>query len=345
MKGRILTVLGALAWLALIVVIALGASGIVAAMDQPPTTDARPDLTAPGDAEVTPLLDAAQADLAGLADEVDSLGTEARGALAALNGVDIATADAALAVGDRLVTDIDARTSRIRAALAAVPYVGTATQDLVISAPVAARHADLVAALDATNGLHAAWARLTQGSITATRMSGLLADHDRLAGKAADLGRQAKYKDALSLLDQATAQITAARALRDELVNTVDVTVLDEWLSRNEDYDTALRTLYVAISSVKGKVTNDVRDAIAGEKAAKARLPPDDRGLVIIMAEIGRGGMSGAVIAIEEARGKLEGALDALAPASPAPDGAGAPTGAPTRQPPSTATPEATTAP
>ena len=39
-------------------------------------------------------------------------------------------------------------------------------------------------------------------------------------------------------------------------------------------------------------------------------LPPDTRGLVVIMAEIGRGGMNGAVITIEEARAKLADALE-----------------------------------
>ena len=55
--------------------------------------------------------------------------------------------------------------------------------------------------------------------------------------------------------------------------------------------------LYTAIPKAKGKVTNEVRDAIGGEKAAKDRLPPDTRGLVVIMSEIGQGGMNGAVIA------------------------------------------------
>jgi hypothetical protein len=150
-------------------------------------------------------------------------------------------------------------------------------------------------------------------------MSGLLADHDRLAGAAADLGRKGKYTDALASLRDATQRIGDARALRDELANTVDVSVLDEWLSRNEAYDKALRTLYTTISSAKGKVTNAVRDAIAGEKAAKDRLPSDSRGLVVIMSEIGQGGMNGAVIAIEEARGTLVAALDSLASPSPEP--------------------------
>ena len=55
-----------------------------------------------------------------------------------------------------------------------------------------------------------------------------------------------------------------------------------------------------------------MRRALAAEEAAKARLPPDTRGLVVIMAEIAQGGMNQAVIAIEEAKGGLDEALGAL---------------------------------
>ena len=156
-----------------------------------------------------------------------------------------------------------------------------------------------------------AWARLTIGAVAATKMSSLLATHDSLVGKAADAGVHAKYTAALKLLGQAAEQLTAARVIRDQLVDTVDVSVLDEWISRNAAYDTALGNLYKEISKVKGRVTAATRAAVKAEAAARARLPPDTRGLVVIMADIGRGGMNGAVITIEEAKGKLSDALDA----------------------------------
>jgi hypothetical protein len=186
---------------------------------------------------------------------------------------------------------------------------------IALSAVVAARHAALVAAIDATEGLDDAWERLTLGSVSATRMSDLLARHVDLVAEAAQRGRAAQYDEALGLLDQADSVITQARRLRDQLANTVDVTVLDQWLDRNGAYDSALRSLYGVISKVGSRVTDAVRKAIAAEQAAKDRLPPDSRGLVVIMAEIGRGGMNGAVIAIEEARAKLN---DAVAAGSPA---------------------------
>ena len=59
-------------------------------------------------------------------------------------------------------------------------------------------------------------------------------------------------------------------------------------------------------------VTDAVKEAIAAEQRAKERLPPDTRGLVVIMAEIAQGGMNQAVIAIEGAKGRLTAAIDAL---------------------------------
>ncbi|MGP1675150.1 MAG: hypothetical protein ACTS8Z_08055, partial [Candidatus Limnocylindrales bacterium] len=74
---------------------------------------------------------------------------------------------------------------------------------------------------------------------------------------------------------------------------------------------TALRTLYVAVRAADGRVNAAVRRAMAAEAAAKTRLPPDTRSLVLIMAEIGRGGMNASAIAIEQAHQDL---VEALAP-------------------------------
>ncbi len=93
-------------------------------MNQPPSVVSGSDQTAAGDAEVRPLLDAAEADLRALADQVQTLGTRARGALAALNGADAAAVEAAIAEGDRLVADVATRSASIRSDLAAIPYVG-----------------------------------------------------------------------------------------------------------------------------------------------------------------------------------------------------------------------------
>jgi hypothetical protein len=314
-KAAIWRVVVAVAWLALLAVIGLGGAGIVNAMDHQPGGPARPELTWSGDRMVTAMLDTATTHLSALADQVAALGVQARGALAALNGVDTTTVDDAIAAGNRLVADLRVRTFALRGELATVPYVGTPGVAIQLSPDVSARHAALVAAIDATEGLDDDWQRLTLGSVSATRLSGLLAHHDELVTAAATAGRAAHYDDAATLLDQADAAIAQAHGLRDQLANTVDVTVLDQWIGRNANYDKALRNLYKVISRVGSRVTDAVRQAIAAEQAAKNQLPPDTRGLVVIMAEIGRGGMNGAVIAIEEARATL---IDAIAASHPA---------------------------
>jgi hypothetical protein len=298
-----------LVWLAIIVIIAFGAAGIATGMNHPPGSAGQLELTAAGDAEVSGRLDSAVAGLAALADDVEALGGEARGALGALNGQDPASAEAAIAAGDEIVARILARTTAIRRELADIPYVGTPTAGLRLSEPVIARHAALAEALNATDGLDRDWLRLSVGSVSATRMSNLLAEHDRLMNLAAERGRAARYSDAIKRINEATAQLEAARALRDQLANTVDVSVIDDWIARNADYDAALRDLYQEIPKVGKKVTRSFRAAVEAEADARARLPPDTRGLVLIMADIGRGGMNGAVIAIEETRGTLAEAL------------------------------------
>ncbi len=278
-------------------------------MDAPPAGGNRPELTQRGDAIVTPQLDAAEADLAALADQVDALGTQARGALAALVGSDMATVDGAITQGDGLVTDIQQRTAALQAIFAAMPVVGTPAAGYELSPAVRARAERLRAALSTTDGLGQAWTRLTTGSVTATKLSSLLTEHVDAVLAATELGRTASYAKAVKALDPADAAMTKARALRDTLARTVDVTTLDQWLDRNVAYDVALRKLYASLRDSKGKVTGDVRDAIKGERDAKGQLPPDARGLILIMSDIGRGGMNDAVIAIEEARGKLGDAL------------------------------------
>ena len=314
-KAAVRRALKGLAWVALMVAVGLGAAGIVNAVDHVPGGGARPELTSAGDGEVLPMLDAATTDLSALADQVAALGVQARGALAALNGVDTSTVDEAIAAGDEIVADLRVRTAAIRRELATVPYVGTPSAPILLAPELAARHDALAAALDATEGLDDAWSRLTIGSVSATRLGDLLATHDDLVGQAAQQGRAARYDQAMDLLRQADAAITQAGSLRDQLANTVDVTVLNEWLGRNANYDKALLAEYEALSVVGTRITEAQSQAIAeakaAEKAARDRLPPDTRGLVVIMAEIGRGGMNGAVIAIEQARGRLSDAIAA----------------------------------
>jgi hypothetical protein len=309
-----------LAWLVIAVVLALGAAGVVGALDHPPGTPARAELTWAADEAVRAGLRGSAADLAAIADDVDKLGLQGRGALAALAASKWEILDQAIADGAVLVSRITARSDALRTRIIGLPGTGP-NSELRLSPDTRARHAALLAAVDATDGLAFTWAKLSLGGSSGAQLSALLAQHDTLIKAAIDTAIKGNLKTAIAHVDEATDKLTLAGTMRDRLKNTaIDVTTLNEWLRRNQAYDVALRALYVASAASPGHVTQALRDAIAAEKAARAQLPGDTSGLVIIMAEIGRGGLNQAVIAIEEARGRL---ADAVA-ADAAPDDASA---------------------
>jgi hypothetical protein len=207
----------------------------------------------------------------------------------------------------------------IREQIAVLPGSGPAEQ-LTWSPETLARRDLAREATTATAGLADLWLRLATGSVTANRLTTLLTDHDKVAGAAAALGRKAKYAAALTQLTKADKIIADARAFRDTLKNTVDVSTLTQWLDRNAEYDTALRKLFKAVVASKGKATPEVRKAAVAERKAHELLPANTSGLVIILAEIGRGGLNQAVIGIEEARGELQAAVDRLSSQATATD-------------------------
>jgi hypothetical protein len=309
----------ALAWLAIAVLISIGAAGIVVGLDHVPGTAARAELTWAGDRAADAELDAAQTGLESLGRQVERLGLQARGALASLTGQDLETVQATVDQGTQLVATIRDRSATVRRELLAVPGVTGSPARLTTSAGIRDRHATMIEALDATEGLDDAWARLTVGAIAASRLSGLLSDHDQAMLRAVEAGRDARYEEANGIIDEARAMLDEADRLRGQLANTVDVSTLQEWLRRNRTFDDALRALYTALDESGGRTNETVRDALAAQEAARDELPPDSRGLILIMAEIGRGGLNGAVITIEEARGRLSAAVEELGGPSPTP--------------------------
>jgi hypothetical protein len=327
MFGLLRRAIFTVAWLLIVAVIAIGAAGLVAAMAHQPGTPSRAELTLDGDQAVAPKLATIQAELVDLSTDVKRLGELGRGALGALVAVDPATLDAAVADGQSLARAIEDRSGAIREQIALLPDTGP-TEELSWSPETRAQRDVALQATATTAGLESLWTRLAFGAVTANRLTTLLVDHDKIAGGAAALGRKTNYAAGLKELTKADKIIADARALRDALKNTVDVSTLTQWLDRNAEYDAALRRLFQAVIDSKGKVTTELRAAALAERKAHDLLPANTSGLVIILAEIGRGGLNQAVIGIEEARGQLQAAVDRLTtqaepfdelPASPAP--------------------------
>jgi hypothetical protein len=301
--------LARLAWLALAALIALGGAGLVASMDHLPGTSGRPELTWTGDRAAVPALGAATAELERLAADVETLGTSARLALAQVVAGSLDGLNATIADGTLQLAAVSAQATELETSLASVPGVGEGAA-FRVSAGIRHRYDELATVIGVTNGLAADWTAFTGRALDAARLTGLLADHDARTATAAKEGAAAHYAVALEALDLSDALMAEARALRDRLASTTDVTTLTEWLDRNAAYDAALRTLYQSLIDANGRVTAAVRKAFAAEQAARERLPEDNRGLVVIMAEVAQGGLNQAVISIEEARGELDDALE-----------------------------------
>jgi hypothetical protein len=325
MKRQVSRVFLAVAWVAIVLVLSLGAAGIVATMTNQPGTDARAELTYAGDAAFEPGLNKAITELDKLSDEVSQLSDLGRTALGHLSAGNSDQLDVTVAQGEQLASTIDRHSAAIRQQLQTLPGLGP-NEDLSLSPEVRSRQQQALAALDSTKALNAAWSKLAVSAAAASRITTLLGNHDQSTADAAAAGRQEKYKDALAKLDESDQLMAQSRTFRDTLAKTVDVSTLTDWLDLNATYDQALRRLYQALVDSKGKVTNEVRAAFDGEGKARAKLPADSKGLVIILAEIGRGGLNQAVITIEQARGDLDAAISALgASASPDSNGVEAP--------------------
>jgi hypothetical protein len=299
----------AVAWLAVAAVIAIGAAGVVASMNHFPTTPARAELTWPGDQAAGPALDAAGAQLQELSDDVDALGTTARDALTRVVAGDLDGLNQSIATGTSQVGVVKAAAAKLAAAMGAVPGVG-GEEALTLSGDTLARYQALAATADLTSGLEGAWAGFSGRALDGASLTGLLARHDQETADAAGEGAGGRYKRALSGLDKSDATIAQARAVRDRLAPSTDVSTLTQWIDRNATYDGALRDLYKSLSESKGRVNDRVRRAFQAEQAARSQLPADTRGMVVIMSDVAQGGLNQAVISIEEARGALASALD-----------------------------------
>jgi hypothetical protein len=301
-----------IAWLAAVVVLSLGTAGIVGGMSQPPVSGERPELTWAADQAVEPGLAAASSDLSLLSAEVDQLGTLGRTALAELVSRDDTHLTSTIAAGTALTGQIGQDTAAIRVKLAALPVIGTGDETM-IGADLRQRYDAITVALAATAGLQSSWLSLTDGAASATALTGDLADHDTIAAQAVKLGSTGQYAKALSTMAKAEDSLGLAATRRDALESTVDVTVLTEWIDRNAAFDTAATNLYKLLAASPHKITPAIRTAFASLTAAKDNLPPDTRGLELILDDLARGGLNQAVIEIENSKGSLASAVALIA--------------------------------
>ncbi len=317
-RPRSIRLIWAIGWAGAAIIISLGSAGIVGGMSRSPGDGSRPELTWAADLAVRPGLIAASTDLTRLSGEVDQLGQFGRDAIAALINRDTVRLNATISNGNSLVGTIASDTAAIRLKLGTLPGMATG-DETSIGADLRRRYDAITVALATTADLRSSWLDFTSGSPVATALTKDLADHDTFAGQAVQLGSAAQYGRALTALAQAQAALASAASRRDALANTVDVTILTTWIDRNEAFDTAATALYRLLKASPRKVTPAIRTAFANLSLAKQNLPPDTRGLVVILGDLARGGLNQAVIAIEDAKGNLANAVALIAGTGPPP--------------------------
>lgn len=327
--GRALRGVG---WTIVFAGLAAGAAGLVGEAWHPPGGPARPELTWTGDHTLGARLDEATTDLTAISAEVDRLAAEAKSALEEVASVDATALRESLSRGATTATAIDAATRDLRDALVGLPG-DEAAAPMLYDNDTLVRRAAILSAVEAAASLQARWSAVTARATDAAQLTTLIATHETTVIGAAAKGADAKYLAAADDLDEAMKTLDAILALRVKLISDPSTTVLDEWVDRWRTYDTALRNLYVALKAAKGNPhAVEVQSARREERAALAQLPPDRRTIIVIVAEVARGGLTQAVIAIEEAHGRIDEAL------AEAPDPSAAPGGLP-GQPSATPTP------
>jgi hypothetical protein len=310
-------VLRGLAWAFLLGLLAISGAGLVDGTWHAPGGPARAELTWAGDAAIDARLDLATIELQRISDDVDELSTQAKTALQEVAATDPTRLQSALQRGGEIAEAIDSEAHDLREALRGLPGDGP-NAAIEFSNPTLVRRAAILAAIDSAASLAASWQQVTGRASDAAQVTSLIAKHDATVLEAAAKGVAHKYKEAIPILDRALLIVADVKTLRVRLIPGTEQTVLDEWIERDANYDTALKKLYAALVKSKGKQSLGVTAALREVKIAHDLLPPDRRTIIVIVAEVARGGLTQAVLAIEEANGHIDDALAEAGPAQPA---------------------------
>jgi len=303
----------AAAWTALAAVLALGSAGLVGQLSHPPGDARRAELTYTADLALAPRLDDIAARLTTVQALVEGLAGDAKAALEAVASGDVDALQTALERGTTRSSGLKSTVEGIQSSLAGLPGEGP-TAATVYGNATLVRRAALLAALDSVNGLAGEWGSVTSKAREAASLQVAIRKHDETVAQAATRGVAARYADAIALLGQAGGIVDSIAAMRADFVTSTDVTVLDDWIDRHRGYDEALLALYTALKA-SGGVRNPVVDAAyRAENTARQNLPPNNGAIVVIMSQVSQGGLNQAVIAIEDASGRIDRALAAIAP-------------------------------
>ena len=262
-------------------------------MQPSPDRPERPELTSTGDRVVRQHLDAAERSVAALAADIDALGTQARGALAAMVGGETDTMDAAIADGNGLIARVRSETAAIRAELAAAPHVGTSLAPLYVSPELRERHATLqrvAAGRDGLDGRGRASPRAARRPASSRRSSRSTTGSSGSppTGPSGEVqGGASRPSTPRRRCSRPRAPPRPARQHRGRRHARPVARAQRRPTTRPFGPCTKLTP-----TSASGSRRSS-RPRSRPEKAARAHLPADTRGLVVIMSDIGQGGLNG----------------------------------------------------
>jgi hypothetical protein len=298
-----------LTWTTAMVLISLGGAGLAAAADRPATDTARPELTAHSDQLASSWLEAMSSQAHAVADRVDALSQDGRDVLAQMQGLDPAQIGNALAAGDQSGADLEIAAST----LADLRYAGPEQLD---ETRLSQANRRLLAAIDEVIGaavpMPAAWHSIAADTREVANLLVALLTHDGLVFRATTAGRQKDWTGALDLLGQGGTSLGQARAVRDHLAASNDVSTLDDLLGRYAAYDAALTDLYTALRDGASLDSQQVQRLSAKVDQAEAGLPADTDALKVVVADASGGSVAEGVVNLEEARGKVTEAVGRL---------------------------------
>ena len=292
----------------LLVLIALGGAGLTVAADRQQTPDQRPEVMWAADHAAQPWIAKLSSDLAAIDTAATALSKAGRDTLGNVQGLDVAKTRSALADGDGALTTIADASAGLHADHEAA---NAHIERWRLGPETSAQLAALDTAVGAVADFGSQWTRIETRATLVTQLLGDLAQHDSRVFRATTAGRQTQWSDALNDLDAAASSLADAGTLRDQLAGTAPVDTLDELLSRDGTYDTALRALYEYTGS-GGAQSGAEFDALQGAvQAAQSALPSDNRALSVIVGEAAGTEISDALASLEHDRGTINDALDA----------------------------------
>jgi hypothetical protein len=291
------------------VLISLGGAGLATAADRPATDTARPELTAHSDQLAMSWIAAMGSQAHAVEDRVDALSQNGRDVLAQMQGLDPAQIGNALAAGDQSATDLEIAAGT----LSDLRYAGPQELDETrLSQANKRRLAAIDEVIGAAVPMPAEWHVVASDTREVANLLVALLTHDGLVFRATTAGRQKDWAGALDLLGQGETSLGQARAVRDHLAASNDVSTLNDLLSRYAAYDAALTDLYTALRDGASLDSPQVQRLSAMVDQAEAGLPGDTNALKVVVADASGGSVAEGVVNIEEARGKVTEAVSRL---------------------------------